>query len=115
MTTLLIEQQEAVLQEVPEIKSCSPQVDGSVQVAHGNRNWNTRWRGETPDYLAIKKWTVSEGRGFSMHDVEQSAGKVLLGQTVRQQLLGDSPAVGPKWERESYRSRPWDQCFSDTL
>ena len=29
---------------------------------HGERNWTTRFRGETPDYLAIKRWKIVRGR-----------------------------------------------------
>jgi hypothetical protein len=51
-TTLIIEDQEAILREVPLIRRCSTQVDGTVQIIYGNRNWATRYRGETPEYLA---------------------------------------------------------------
>jgi putative ABC transport system permease protein len=93
-TSLLLDDKEAILREVPLIKSCSPQVDGSLQLIHGNQNWFTRWRGETPEYLEIKKWQVAEGTIFSSEDVEQAASKIVIGQTVRQQLFGSAPAVG---------------------
>jgi putative ABC transport system permease protein len=93
-TSLLLEDEEAIVREVPLIKSCSPQVDGTVQLIHGDQNWFTRWRGETPEYLDIKKWQIAEGAMFSAEDVEQAAGKILIGQTVRQQLFGSAPAVG---------------------
>jgi putative ABC transport system permease protein len=92
--TLVIEDEDAILREVPLIKRCSPQVDGNVQIIGPERNWATRYRGETPDYLGIKSWTVAEGASFSPEDVEQAAGKILLGETVRKQLFGSAPAVG---------------------
>jgi putative ABC transport system permease protein len=93
-TSLMLDDEEAILREVPLIKRCSPQVDGSLQIIHGNQNWFTRWRGETPDYLEIKKWQIEEGAAFSPEDVEQAAGKILIGRTVRQQLFGSAAAVG---------------------
>ncbi|HZS41384.1 MAG TPA: ABC transporter permease, partial [Polyangia bacterium] len=92
--SLVIEDQEAILREVPLIVRCSPQVDGTAQIIYGNQNWSTRWRGESPDYLRIKSWTVAEGASFSPEDVEQAAGKILLGETVRKRLFGGAPAVG---------------------
>jgi putative ABC transport system permease protein len=94
-TSLLIEDQEAILREVSLIKSCSPQVDGSLQLIARERNWNTRFRGETPEYLDIKKWQVAEGGAFTAADVQQAAGKILIGRTVREQLFGGAGnAVG---------------------
>src|SRR5262249_22922527 len=93
-TSLLIDDSEAILREVALIKSCSPQVDGSAQLIYGNQNWYTRWRGETPEYLDIKKWRIAEGSGFSLEDVEQAASKILIGQTVRRQLFGAANPVG---------------------
>jgi putative ABC transport system permease protein len=93
-TSLTLEDAQAIQREVPFLTRVSPQIDGTVQLAVDNRNWTTRYRGETPDYLAIKRWVVSEGDAFSDADVEQSASKVLIGQTVRQELFGTGSAVG---------------------
>ncbi len=94
MTNLTIEDARAIVSEVPMIKRMSPQVDGNVRVAFGNQNWMTRFRGETPAYLEIKKWQVAEGRSFTDEDVEQQNNVVLIGQTVKQQVFGAQNAVG---------------------
>jgi putative ABC transport system permease protein len=86
-TSLTLEDAEAIGREVPLLTRVSPQIDGTLRLAHGNRNWLTRWRGETPEYLAIKKWEVARGIAFSHEDVRQSASKLLIGQTVRDQLF----------------------------
>jgi putative ABC transport system permease protein len=93
-TSLTVDDAEAIRREVRVIKRIAPQIDGSVQVIRGNRNWNTRFRGESPEYLAIKKWEVSTGVPFTEEDVEQSASKVLIGQTVREQLFGTEDPIG---------------------
>jgi putative ABC transport system permease protein len=93
-TSLTLEDALAIRREVPLIKRISPQIDGNLQVIFGNRNWQTRYRGETPDYLAIKRWPVALGQSFSRDDVDQSASKILLGETVRQQLFGMENPVG---------------------
>lgn len=93
-TSLTLDDEEAIVREVPLIKRCSPQIDGTIQVVHGNRNWTTRFRGETPDYLEIKKWGVVEGVAFSDEDTRDFANRILIGRTAREQLFGTENAVG---------------------
>jgi putative ABC transport system permease protein len=93
-TSLTIDDAEAVRREVPLIRRLSPQIDGTLQTINGSRNWTTRFRGESPEYLAIKRWQVVRGAPFSEEDVDQAASKVLLGQTVREQLFGSEDPVG---------------------
>ncbi len=93
-TSLTIDDAKAIEAEVPLIRRISPQIDGTVLIASNQQNWTTRFRGETPDYLAIKKWDVVLGASFSHDDVEQAASKVLLGQTVREKLFGAMNPVG---------------------
>jgi putative ABC transport system permease protein len=93
-TSLTIADAEAIRREVPLIRRVSPQVDGTVLVAAGASSWTTRFRGETPEYLAIKGWEVALGTPFSAEDVEQSASAILLGQTVREKLFGEVNPVG---------------------
>ena len=92
--TLTVEDAEAIRREVPLINRVSPQVDGNVQVIWGNRNWATHYRAESPEYLAIRRLRVGLGFAFSQDDVEHSAAKVLLGETVRQQIFGTANPVG---------------------
>ena len=93
-TSLLIEDESAILHDIPLIKACSPQVDGSLQLISSTHNWGTRFRGETPDYLSIKKWQVVEGSSFTNNDVDDTASKILIGATVRRELFGRGAAVG---------------------
>jgi putative ABC transport system permease protein len=93
-STLTVGDAEAIRREVPLISRVSPQVDGNIQIIGGNRNWGTHYRGESPEYLAIKRWPVATGIAFSQDDVDHAAAKVLLGETVRQQLFGNANPVG---------------------
>jgi putative ABC transport system permease protein len=93
-TSLTAEDADAIRREVPLLKRISPQVDGTIHVSSSTKNWTTRYRGETPDYLAIKKWDVAAGMPFSDDDVTAAASKVLVGETVRKELFGADSAVG---------------------
>jgi putative ABC transport system permease protein len=94
MTNLTVEDAQAILLEVPQIKSVSPQVDSRMSVVYRNRSWSTTYRGVSPDYLQIKRWQVAEGVPFTEEQVQQSANVCLIGQTVRDQLFGSEKAVG---------------------
>ena len=96
MTSLTMEDAEAIIHEVPFIKSVSPQVDGSVLIASGKLNWTTHYRGVTPEFLDIRRWDMAEGIPFTREDVEHVANLVIIGQTVRQQLFGVKEVVGRK-------------------
>ncbi len=93
-TSLTIEDAQAIAREVPLISRLSPQIDGGIHLLYGSRNWTSRFRGETPEYLAIKQWQVERGQGFTHDDVDAAASKLLIGQTVRERLFGDEDPVG---------------------
>jgi putative ABC transport system permease protein len=93
-TSLTLDDMEAIQRDVPAIKSASPNIDGSVLVVRGNRNWTTGYRGVYPEYLDIKKWIVAEGAPFDDADVAQARNVCVVGATLREQLFGSEPAVG---------------------
>jgi putative ABC transport system permease protein len=93
-TSLTMGDADAIGKEVSSIKSVSPNVDGTVLVISGNRNWTTHYRGVSPEYLDIKRWEVLEGASFTGQDVARSAKVCLIGQTVRQEIFGAEPALG---------------------
>jgi putative ABC transport system permease protein len=85
---------DAILREVPQIRIVSPNVDGKVQIAYGDHNWRTGWRGVTPEYFDIKGWTIGEGALFTDEDVRRNNSVCLIGKTVREKLFGEEDAVG---------------------
>jgi putative ABC transport system permease protein len=93
-TTLTFEDADAILRDIPLIRSMSPQVDGRISVAFGDRNWTTVYRGVTPDYLDIRRWEVADGTAFTDKHVEQSASVALIGATLRTKLFGQDNPLG---------------------
>src|SRR5579863_10412105 len=65
MRNLTLSDADAILDEIPFVRRVSPNLDGSVLVVRENRNWTTHFRGVSPDYLEIKRWTVSAGGIFT--------------------------------------------------
>src|SRR5215469_8306659 len=85
---------QAVLDQVPGIKSATPNVDGRVQAIYGNLNWGTQYRGVSPEFFEIRKWDFRLGGSFTQDDVERNAPVAVLGQTVALSLFGDDDPLG---------------------
>jgi putative ABC transport system permease protein len=92
--TLTADDADAILAHVQGVVAVSPIVGSSVQVVNGNQNWSTRANGTSADITQIRHWPVVQGSMFSERDVNMAANVCVLGNTVAQQLFGDSDPVG---------------------
>jgi putative ABC transport system permease protein len=93
-TTLMPGDAEAIRREIPLVKAVAENVDGSAQVVHGNQNWNTRWRGVSPEYFDVKLWQVTDGSLFTSDQTKAADSVLVIGETVRQQLFGSASPIG---------------------
>ena len=94
--TLSVRDVQAIRDAIPLIKNVAPNVDARVQVVYGNQNWSTGYRGVSPEYLAIRRWTVAKGASFTHQDVTLSANVCLLGRTTAEALFGGADPIGRK-------------------
>jgi len=92
--TLVEGDSRAVLDQVPGVKSASPNVDGRIQVVYGNLNWGTQYRGVSPEYFEIRKWNVRLGAAFTQDDMEKNAPVCVLGPTVATNLFDEEDPIG---------------------
>lgn len=92
--SLVLSDAQAILEQVPLIKSMSPNVDGRIQVVYGGENWATQYRGVAPEFVQIRKWPMRMGTFFTAADVEAAIPVCVLGQTVVQSLFGADEPVG---------------------
>ncbi|HEY8715611.1 MAG TPA: ABC transporter permease [Candidatus Acidoferrum sp.] len=84
----------AIKNQIALIKTVSPNVDDHVQVIYADQNWFTAYRGVSPEFFDIKRWSVDEGAIFTQDDVERAADVCVLGRTVREQLFGPEDPIG---------------------
>jgi putative ABC transport system permease protein len=84
----------AIKNQIPLIKSVSPNVDANVQIIYGNQNWFTTYRGVSPEFFEIKRWFIDQGAAFSQDDVDRAADVCVLGRTVRDTLFGVEDPIG---------------------
>ena len=92
--TLTKEDMEAILREVPLIRTAAPAVMNRAQVVYQNQNWNTGIMGTSAVYFDIRKWSVQAGGVFSDEEVDSAANVCILGTTVARILFGDVDPIG---------------------
>jgi putative ABC transport system permease protein len=84
----------AIATECPSVAAVVPTVRGSVQVVYGSNNWATSVQGVTPDYMTIRGSSMLSGDFFTGEDVDAAAKSAVLGETVAQNLFGDTDPTG---------------------
>jgi putative ABC transport system permease protein len=94
VTTLTLEDAQAIADQVPTVAYLSPVVRGRAQVIAGNQNWNTSVEGAGVDYLTVRSWPLSAGSMFTPRDVTLADKVCLLGSTVAETLFPGEDPVG---------------------
>ena len=80
----------AIARDVPEVQVAAPSMRTGAQVIAGNTNWSTSIMGGTNDYLEAREWPLQSGRSFEAAEMQGSAKVAMIGQTVADQLFGES-------------------------
>jgi len=94
VATLTQDDARAIALECPSVAVAAPTVRGGVQVVYGASNWATSAQGVTPDYMTLRDYTMLYGQFFTTQDVDAAAKSAVLGETVAQNLFGDSDPTG---------------------
>ena len=92
--TLTMGDADAILREIPSVANVAPVLSGVAQVIYGHQNWSTGVVGTVPDMLVVRDWPIASGRPFTEQDVKSAIKICLLGQTVVDNLFGDTSPIG---------------------
>ncbi|MEO6698466.1 MAG: ABC transporter permease [Paraperlucidibaca sp.] len=84
----------SALREVAGVLSAAPVVQSSAQVIYGAQNWNTYTVGSSPDYFALRDWTISAGYAFDATEVQSAAQVAVIGKKVASNLFGNEDPIG---------------------
>jgi putative ABC transport system permease protein len=90
---LTIEDAQALLTEVPGVRSVAPVVGGNAQVKYLNKNSRTSIVGTTVTYLPIRSFEVEKGNSFSEIDVDRMGRVAIIGPATATDLFGTEDAV----------------------
>lgn len=93
-STLLPKDAQAIAREVPGASLVAPSVSRQYQMVFNNRNWYTNVQGTTPEFLAIRNFSLESGVSFSTQDLNTRARVVILGKTTADNLFGDISPIG---------------------
>ena len=85
---------EAIIRECSAVKLAAPNWGEVTQVVYGNRNWRTRVTGTWESSFEIREWPILSGRLFTHEEDKQAAKVAVLGQTVVENLFGDTYPLG---------------------
>jgi putative ABC transport system permease protein len=80
----------AIRAELSNVRAAAASLQMSSPIASEDLNWTTQVIGTSPDYFVARSWDLSLGTIFSVSDVEAGSKVVILGQTVVDQLFGNS-------------------------
>ncbi|MDI6790183.1 MAG: ABC transporter permease [Thermodesulfobacteriota bacterium] len=94
VSTLTLADSEAIVQNCPSVARVAPVWGGIAQAVYGNQNWSTGVTGTTPSMFAIRDWTLTAGRFFTVQETKAAAKVALLGQTVVNNLFGGADPIG---------------------
>jgi putative ABC transport system permease protein len=84
----------AIVRDAPAVANATPVSSAATQLVYGNQNWATTVTGTGPEYFDIRDWSLSEGAAFTQDDVRTASNVAVIGETVRQNLFGNSNPVG---------------------
>jgi len=84
----------ALTSDCPSVIAVVPEVNGAFQVKYENKNWNTRITGTLADFEWVRNAPLSSGTYFTNADNQRRERVCVLGQTVVDNLFGETAPVG---------------------
>ena len=102
--TLVLEDSDAIAEQVPSVKRVAPQISSSQVVQAGARSSSSSISGITPDFLPVRSFEIAQGRFISQNDLDASRSVVVIGPDLRTKLFPNGNPIGE-------RLRIRDQAF----
>jgi len=95
MVPLELADLEILKEKVIEIDKIAPRNEiGQHPVVHGIASGDYTIRGELTDMPIIEAFNITQGRYINHSDITQARKVCVIGETVRDVLFGDKPAIG---------------------
>jgi putative ABC transport system permease protein len=92
--TLVLEDAEAIAEQVPSVDRVAPQITRTEVVQSGERSSNVSVSGITPDFLPVRRFEIAQGRFFSQEDLDGARNVAVIGPDLRDKLLSTGSAIG---------------------
>jgi len=92
--TLILEDAEAIAEQVPSVRRVAPQISLSEVVQAGALTATATISGVTPDFLAVRSFEIAQGRFISESDLRAARNVVVLGPDLRDKIFPTGEAIG---------------------
>lgn len=94
VTTLTLNDADAISEECPSVEKVVPTADTYVKIKYGNAAMMSMVQGASSDYPAVKNFPLKEGRFFTNKENKLSKRLAVLGYDVQTTLFGNDNSVG---------------------
>lgn len=94
MDSLKVADAESIARNCPSVKYVTPVVRASGQVIFGNNNTQTSVMGVNEHYLEIASREITEGRFFSLSEVQGGSKVAVIGKTLSETIFGNMNPIG---------------------
>ena len=92
--TLVLEDAEAIAEQVPSVRRVVPQITLSDVVQSGSLAATATISGVTPDFLPVRNFEVAQGRFLSDADLKGVRNVTVIGPDLRDKLMPTGDAIG---------------------
>jgi putative ABC transport system permease protein len=92
--TLVIEDADAIVAHVANVKEVAPVVGGAAQLKYYNKNTSPPLVGTSLTYFPIRNFEIERGRAFTETEAERTARVAVLGAVTVEELFGQNDPIG---------------------
>jgi putative ABC transport system permease protein len=92
--TLVLEDAQAIAEQVPSVKRVVPQITLNAVLQAGAKSNSATVSGITPEFLSVRRFEVAQGRFIDQRDLEGARNVVVIGPDLRNKLLPVGSAIG---------------------
>ena len=92
--TLVLEDAEAIAEQVPSVKRVAPQINSNQVVQAGARSATSSIYGVTPEFVPVRSFEVAKGRFITAQDESGARAVAVLGSDLRTKLFPTGAAIG---------------------
>jgi macrolide transport system ATP-binding/permease protein len=93
-TRLTYKDAQAIKDQVSAVHDVAPSVNGRVQVAYLNKNWNTQLNGASASYARMHASQPEIGRFFTEDEDRKRMKVAVIGMTIVRELFGNANPLG---------------------
>jgi putative ABC transport system permease protein len=92
--TLVLEDAEAIAEQVPSVKRVAPQITLSEVIQAGGLSGTASVYGVTPEFLPVRQFEVAQGRFFSASDLNAARNVTVVGPDLGAKMFPGKAPVG---------------------